>query len=198
MDANISDPSSVTVMGQRSLATLNSGPIVRPVSKPPTSCNGCASKERPRVVVVGCSGHARVVLDAIEEADSYQIVGLLDAFKLPGTELLGYKTIGLEEDLAPLLSASVCDFAFVAIGDNWKRWRVVERLMQLAPGVRFATVIHPTARIARGVQIGQGTVVMAGASVGTGCRIGEFCILNTGASLDHDGTMEDYRCNGFA
>jgi sugar O-acyltransferase (sialic acid O-acetyltransferase NeuD family) len=133
-----------------------------------------------------------VVLDAIEEADSYQIVGLLDAFKLPGTELLGYKTIGLEEDLVPLLAASVCDFAFVAIGDNWKRWRVVERLTRLAPNVPFATVIHPSARVARGVQIGQGTVIMAGASVGTGCRIGEFCILNTGSSLDHDGTLEDY------
>jgi len=144
------------------------------------------------VVVVGCSGHARVVLDAIEEADSYCIVGLLDAFKLPGTELLGYKTIGLEEDLLPLLSASVCDCAFVAIGDNWKRRGVVERLKQTAPNVSFATVIHPTAHVARGVQIGPGTVIMAGASVGTGCRIGAFCILNTGSSLDHDGTMEDY------
>ena len=182
----------MTVIDSRTMTSLDRNPAVFLGEQAATPSNGTIVKNRPRVVVVGCSGHARVVLDAIEEADIYEIVGMLDTFKLPGTELLGYKTIGLEEDLVPLLSASVCDCAFVAIGDNWKRWKVVERLTQLVPNISFAVVVHPTARIARGVQIGRGTVIMAGASVGTGCRIGEFCILNTGSSLDHDGSLEDY------
>src|SRR5690349_13286839 len=50
----------------------------------PFVSGGSPSELTPRVVVVGCSGHARVVLDAIEEAGSFRIAGILDTFKLPG------------------------------------------------------------------------------------------------------------------
>lgn len=152
--------------------------------------------DRPRVVIVGCSGHARVVVDAIEAAGHFAIAGLLDTFKSPGVEMLGYEVIGTEEDIGPLLEAGLCDYAFVAIGDNWTRAEVVRRLRRAAPSVQFCTVIHPSAIVARDVQIGIGTVVLAGAVVNTGANIGEFCILNTSSSLDHDSIMLDFSSLG--
>jgi sugar O-acyltransferase (sialic acid O-acetyltransferase NeuD family) len=145
----------------------------------------------PRIVVIGCSGHARVVVDILEENRSC-VVGLLDTYKAPGTDVLGYKVLGSDDDLPALRAANICDSAVVAIGDNWVRSRMVERIRELAPDIRFVSAIHPSARIARDVSIGVGTVIMAGVVVNTGCRIGDFCILNTSASLDHDSTMGQF------
>jgi len=145
----------------------------------------------PRIVVIGCSGHARVIVDILEENRSC-VVGLIDTYKAPGTDVLGYKVLGSDDDLPALIAANICDSAVVAIGDNWVRSRMVRRIRELVPEIRFVAAIHPSARIARDVSIGVGTVIMAGVVVNTGCRISEFCILNTGASLDHDSTLEQF------
>jgi sugar O-acyltransferase (sialic acid O-acetyltransferase NeuD family) len=144
---------------------------------------------RPRIVLVGCSGHARVILDILEEEDRCDIAGLLDTYKPPGTELRGYKVLGSHRDLPALMVADECDAVIVAIGDNWVRGQISNSIKDLVPQVRFMTTIHPSAQIAKDVTIGDGTVIMAGAMVTTGCHIGESCILNTGASLDHDSMM---------
>jgi sugar O-acyltransferase (sialic acid O-acetyltransferase NeuD family) len=91
--------------------------------------------------------------------------------------------------LAHSLDAGGC---IVAIGDNWRRHLMVERIAGLAPELQFVTAVHPSAQIARGVTLGRGTVVMAGVVVNSDSRVGDFCILNTNASLDHDGVMENY------
>ncbi len=144
------------------------------------------------ILVIGCSGHARVALDIIAEEGRHRVMGLIDSYKPIGTELLGYEVVGREEDVRTMIDAGICDGVLVAIGDNWVRGELVGRLRELVPRIRFVTAVHPSARIARGVSIGCGTVVMAGTVVNTGSRIGEFCILNTASSLDHDCTMEDF------
>src|SRR5258708_36677817 len=68
----------------------------------------------------------------------------------------------------------------------------MERLRALVPSFVFVSSPHPAATVAGDVTIGPGTVIMAGAVVVSGSRIGKGCIINTLASLDHDGVMEDY------
>ncbi len=146
----------------------------------------------PQVLVIGCSGHARVVVDILEEAGNCRIVGLLDSVKAPGTEVFGYCVIGSDEDLPALVAAEICDSVFVAIGDNWARGRMVERVRELVPPIHFITAIHPSAKVARSATVGAGTVIMAGAVVNPGCDVGAFCILNTCSSLDHDSKVDDF------
>jgi sugar O-acyltransferase (sialic acid O-acetyltransferase NeuD family) len=146
----------------------------------------------PRIVVIGCSGHARVVVDILEKESRCNVVGLLDSSKPAGTEVLGYRVVGSDDDLPALFSAKICEGVIVAIGDNWVRSRMVQRIRESVPEIRFFTAIHPSARIASDVSIGVGTVIMPGVVVNTGCHIGEFCILNTSSSLDHDSTMEPF------
>jgi sugar O-acyltransferase (sialic acid O-acetyltransferase NeuD family) len=80
----------------------------------------------------------------------------------------------------------------VAIGDNWTRKNVVNRISEIAPDFRFITSIHPNAVIGKDVQIGKGTIIMPGAIVNANSEIRDFCILNTNASLGHDGVMDDF------
>lgn len=144
------------------------------------------------IVIIGSSGHARVIIDILEQEAKYRIVGLLDSYKPPDTELLGYRVFGTEEDLPALLAARVCDGGIVAIGDNWARASMIAKIRQLAPEFRFISAIHPSACIARDVRVGRGTAVMAMAVVNTGSRIGEFCILNTRCSIDHECVLGDF------
>jgi sugar O-acyltransferase (sialic acid O-acetyltransferase NeuD family) len=146
----------------------------------------------PNVVVVGCSGHARVVIDILETDKRCRIVGLLDSYKPVETRILGYQILGTEADLPALIDGNICDSLVVAVGDNWIRGQIVNQLRRLVPNLRLITAIHPSAQIARDVLIGAGTVVMPGVVVNAGCRIGEGCILNTCSSLDHDSTMEEF------
>ena len=52
------------------------------------------------IVIIGSSGHARVVIDIIESANEFKIIGLCDRFRVIGEETEGYKVLGKEEDLA--------------------------------------------------------------------------------------------------
>ncbi len=54
---------------------------------------------------------------------------------------------------------------------------------------RFATVVHPSAIIARDVQLGEGCQIMAGAVIQAGVRCGDNVIINTHSSVDHDSSV---------
>lgn len=58
--------------------------------------------------------------------------------------------------------------------------------------LKIATLIHPDAVIGSGVEIGEGTVVMAGTVINPDAVIGKGVIINTGATVDHDDKICDY------
>jgi sugar O-acyltransferase (sialic acid O-acetyltransferase NeuD family) len=141
-----------------------------------------------KAALVGSSGHARVILDILKCQGKYQVVGFIDSYKPVGTEQMGLPVLGTEMDL-PTMEV---DAVFVAIGDNAVRARLTERIRTVCPGIEFLVAIHPAAVVASDAIVGAGTAIMAGAVVNPGCEIGEGCIVNTRASLDHDGRMADF------
>jgi sugar O-acyltransferase (sialic acid O-acetyltransferase NeuD family) len=146
------------------------------------------------IFVIGASGHAKVIIDIVEKQALWRIAGLIDTYKGPGTQVMGYAVLGSENGLADLMAMHGVSGAIVAIGDNRIRRQVVERTRPLAPGLRFVNAIHPAARIARDVEMGEGVAIMAGVTVNPGTRIGDFCYLNTNASVDHDNVLDPFSC----
>lgn len=144
------------------------------------------------IVIVGSSGHAKVVIDVVEHEGKHRIAGLLDRYRTPGEQTLGYQVLGREEDLLELVVSHRLSGVIVAIGDNFIRSMVAARVGDVCPDLPFVSAIHPNASIAKEVSIGDGTVIMAGVVVNPCCSIGRFCILNTNSSLDHDSIMEDF------
>lgn len=145
-----------------------------------------------RILIVGSSGHAKVVADIVRRAGVYTIVGLVDSFRAVGERTLGYPVLGREEDLPRLTETEQVSAVLVAIGDNFLRSTVAARVSQLCPALSFPTAIHPCASVASDVSVSEGCVIMAGAIVNPGCTVGRFCILNTKSSLDHDSHMADF------
>ena len=134
-----------------------------------------------RLLILGASGHGRVVAD-IARLQGYEDIAFLDDDPSIA-ECGGWPVVGRCADAG----AAGCDL-FVAVGDATAR----KGLMEDLPLENLPVLVHPSAVIARDAAIGAGSVVMAGAVVNPGARIGRGCIVNTCASVDHDCTLGDY------
>ena len=144
---------------------------------------------KERLIVFGAGGHAKVVIDIIEQQGIYAIAGLLDDDpKHQGQRFFGYPVLGTRAALPALISAEL-RHAIVTIGDNAIRAAVAALLDE--HGWRCASAVHPRASIGRGVEIGPGSVVMAGCVVNADTTLGAQVIVNTGATVDHDCRIGD-------
>lgn len=135
-----------------------------------------------KLVIIGASGHGKVILD-IALKNKYEVIGFLDD-NTSLVSLEGYPVLG------PVSTAS--EFSteiqfIVGIGSNYIREKIdsVHRL-------NWVTLIHPSAVIGTGVEIEKGTVVMANAVINPFTRIGRHCIINTMSVVEHDNVIADY------
>ncbi len=144
------------------------------------------------IVIIGAGGHGKVVADIVERQGRYSIAGWVDSGREPGQRFCGYAVLGPVEELPDLATRYPVAGAILAIGKNYDRRAVAERLTLEAPDLRFITAVHPSAAVGRGATLGPGTVVMAQAVVNSDAEVGAHCILNTGSSLDHDCRMDDF------
>ena len=142
------------------------------------------------IVIFGASGHARVVADIIIRSGMYKIAGFIDSILEAGDLFHGYPVLGSEEVLPELAAQQALTQGIIAIGDNWKREIVSDKVIGLIPNFTFVNAIHPTALVDS--TLGQGIVAMAGVIANPGTVIGSHCILNTGSILDHDTKMENF------
>ena len=150
------------------------------------------SAKRSRLVIVGAGGHGLVVRDIVMRAGTYEVVGFLDSGKPLGLGPRGLEVLGPVEAVAELAVKHRLTKCLVAVGQNSVRRACVERIAVACPALRFPAVVHPSAVLASGVRLGEGTVVMAGVVINPGCVIGRHCIINTGSHIDHETHLEDY------
>lgn len=137
------------------------------------------------VVIIGASGHGKVVADIIRKSGD-RVVGFLDDNLEKRTEFDGGLILGTVKDY---VEYSLEAEFIIAIGNAAIRESIAIRL----GNVKWYTAIHPTAIISdTDFVIGNGTVVMANAVVNPGSCIGEHCIINTGAVVEHDNRIKDY------
>ena len=145
-----------------------------------------------RILLMGASGHARVIIDMIERTAEHEVVGLIAESSPNEPSVCGYPIVGDLRDLRRLACELRVDRVIAAIGDNWSRGEVVRRAYECVTDIQFVTVGHPSTQIARNVEIGAGTVLMAASVVNTGARLGKHCVVNTKASVDHDCIVGDF------
>jgi len=138
------------------------------------------------LVVFGSGGHAKVVIDAAEKQGIRKILVVDDADQYWGKQLMGYRILG---GRGALLKKKASTQAIVAVGDNAARSGIAAWME--ANHFSLATIIHPSAQIGRGADIGRGSLLAAGCVVNSDAVIGANVIINTGASVDHDCIIGD-------
>jgi sugar O-acyltransferase (sialic acid O-acetyltransferase NeuD family) len=142
------------------------------------------------IILVGGGGHCRAVIDVVESSDKYIIAGIIDKKELIGSEVLGYKVIGCDDDL-PKLRERI-ENAIVTVGhlkSNDLRKKLFAKLKEL--DFTLASIVSPLAHIAKGASVDEGSVVMHGAIVNSNSTIGKNTIINTKALVEHDCVVED-------
>lgn len=131
-----------------------------------------------RLVIIGASGHGKVVADIALRNGYKDIVFLDDNENVK--ECFGFPVIGCTSGAAEITGDKI-----VAIGNAKIRERIQRKIETI-------TLVHPDAIIGEKVEIGKGSVVMAGTVINPETIIGEGCIVNTSASIDHDCLLQDY------
>lgn len=139
------------------------------------------------LILIGAGGHAKVVLDALTQSDTFPNVRVFaEASKT--SHLLDHRVE------TPVADPKSFDRSFwmvhVAIGNNSVREKIATQWIE--HGFECANILHPrsfvssNARLASGIFIGPYGVVNADAQIGTGV------IINTGAIVEHDCHVGNY------
>lgn len=135
------------------------------------------------VVVIGASGHGKVIADTIIKSGD-KVVGFLDDGVDKGSLVAGIEVLGKIGDYKIFEN---CEF-IIAIGNPNIRRKIANDLP-----VKWYTAIHPSAVISSlEVEVGEGTVIMANAVINSSAKIGKHCIINTASIVEHDNKLGDY------
>lgn len=136
------------------------------------------------VVVIGASGHGKVIADIARQSGDYVLGFLDDNTDLPES-IAGIPVLGCICDYKTYEDA----YFIIAIGNSVVREQIANAMQKM----KWYTAIHPTAVISSvETQIGEGSVIAANAVVNSCATIGKHCIVNTSAVIEHDNQIGDY------
>jgi sugar O-acyltransferase (sialic acid O-acetyltransferase NeuD family) len=138
------------------------------------------------LVIVGAGGLGRETAEAVRAVNvhtpTWRVVGFVDD-AVTDQEVAGIPVLGPVDRLHDLPDVAVV-IAVASPTRNWNRALLVDRLG--LPADRFATVVHPDARLAAGTEVGHGSVVLAGVIATTALRIGGHVVMMPATVLTHD------------
>lgn len=138
-------------------------------------------KDLTLYLIYGAGGHARVLMEGLTSTYGDEIVvGFFNDGDGP-TILSGVSVNRYRPDHHPQAKL------LFGVGLPDIRKKLATKVSH-----QFGTFIHPSATVAKDVDIGEGTVVLAGAVIQTGAKIGKHVIINANVTIDHDAVAEDY------
>lgn len=145
-----------------------------------------------KLILVGGGGHSKVILNIIKrDYPDFLIEGYVANYPSENHPLgidLPYLGKDLNDSFDP--SKYLLVMAIGQVDTGKERQKLIEAL--LAKGYRFLSLISKRSVIARGVKVGQGTVIFDNVVVNVDSVIGSFCILNTGCIVEHDCRIGDF------
>ncbi len=151
------------------------------------------SKEKPFILIYGGGGHAKSVLEIVQQNNTYTIAGIVDDDQnLTGRQVLGIPVLGTRL-LLPMLMAQDVKLAANGVGgilDINVRIKIFKLLE--SKGFSFPTLIHPRATLEPSSKVDEGVQVFANAYVGSEARLYPRCMINTNAVVSHDCIIGPY------
>lgn len=138
-------------------------------------------------VIVGYSGHSYVVLDAARES-GLNVEAYTESKEL-SLNPYDLEYLGLETDYN--FKGWGKSFEFIlGIGDNKIREKITQLI--ISKNESLLSVIHPSAKLGKLVDVGNGTFIGAGVMVNSFVEIGKSVIINTGAIVEHECQIGNY------
>lgn len=147
---------------------------------------------KTNIIIIGAGGHSKVLIDCLQKQENVHVIGILDINPAwHNKETLGVKVLGGEEKLVEFPPGAVqLVNAIGSIDISLKRKMIYQKFKK--SGYQFYSIIHPSACLGAGLQLGEGVQIMAGSVIQPDCIIGNNVIINTGATIDHDCHIEEH------
>lgn len=133
---------------------------------------------KSRIIVFGCGGHARSIVNVLYETSEEREIILVDEKAEADEIILGCRVRGSYE-------LGQNDHYIVAIGNNKKRREIYNQLKASCKG-QSISVISAFSYIGVEAGIGDGTFVAPNAYIGPQAKIGNNTIINTGSIVEHE------------
>ena len=145
------------------------------------------------LIIVGASGFGREVAWLVERINkvspTWDLLGFIDDNdQLQNTCINGYKVLGKTDDVAEFPDV----YYVCAVGASKTREKIIGRLVDINPDIRFATLIDPSVERSELIEIGAGTVICAHTIMTVNITIGDHVIINLDCTIGHDAVLEDY------
>jgi sugar O-acyltransferase (sialic acid O-acetyltransferase NeuD family) len=152
------------------------------------------------LVIIGAGGFggiAACVADEINEvaikhvhAALWDVIGYADCDAAKrGTQRAGLTVHGTIEEVARDFHGHNLWF-FCAIGDNGARAKMARLAEEF--GWQPATLVHPTAILARTVEIGAGSYIGPASVVSANAKVGAHVIIDMHVSIGHNAVIKDF------
>jgi sugar O-acyltransferase (sialic acid O-acetyltransferase NeuD family) len=143
------------------------------------------------ILLIGAGGHARSCIDVIEQEGSYTVGGLIGLPQEVGSQVLGYKVLGVDSDL-PVLSSHFTHVLITLGQIKSPDARMGLHALLEERGCCLPVIVSPLAYVSVHARIGSGTIVMHGAIINAGAKIGRNCIINSKALVEHNAVVGDH------
>lgn len=145
------------------------------------------------LIIVGASGFGREVAWLVERINrvspTWNLHGFIDDNDLiQNTCINGYKVLGKTNDIAGFPEA----YYVCAVGASKTREKIIDKLVNINPDIKFATLIDPSVERSELIDIGAGTVICAHTIMTVNITIGEHVIINLDCTIGHDAVLDDY------
>jgi len=140
---------------------------------------------KQKIILIGGGGHCKSCIDVIEQENKYDIFGILDVKEKVGEAILGYKIIGVDDDIHKYIKEGYHFLITLGhIGKPDLRESLFKKIKKL--NGNLVTIISPFAYVSKKSKIGEGTIIMHHALINTNTNIGNNCIINSKALIEHD------------
>ena len=145
-----------------------------------------------KILILGMGGHAKSMVGAIERENKYEIAGYVVNEHNSVMSESDYPVLGNDNDLQRLFLQGIHNVAIGIgyLGKSELRKTLYRNVKEI--GYSLPVVCDPSAIIASGVTVGEGTFIGKGAILNADSKIGKMCIVNTGAIVEHDCQVEDF------
>ena len=143
-----------------------------------------------RLIIIGAGGHGRELLEWVKDINALSPT---------------WKFLGFLDDDKRALEKTNCDYSIIGNIHDWDKFDDVFFALGIASpavkehicvdllgkGARFASIIHPSVRIAENASYGKGFIAYPGAFVCSNAHIGDFVTLLS-SKISHDCVIGDY------
>lgn len=139
-----------------------------------------------KYLILGAGGHAKVLLDTLQQLKVKHIIGFADTNK---TGAKGIAHLPILDEMECLSQQAPKDVLLVnGVGGlpGMDARRLLFNKWHLEVGYSFLQLVNPSSYVSQQVELGHGVQVLAKAVIQTGTTIADNVLINTGAIIDHD------------